>query len=57
MEPFRRQPQLQDSHIIRQDGIQSPLQVTQFVPPPRIKADDLPSGMNPSICPASTHNV
>jgi hypothetical protein len=57
MEPFRRQPHLQDSHIIRQDSIQSPLQVAQVVPPPRIKANDLPSGMNPSIGPASTHHL
>ena len=56
MEPFRRQPHLQDGRISRQDGVQRSVQVTQVMPPSRFKANDLPLGVNPPICPTSTHH-
>ncbi len=55
MKPLWRQVHLQDGQIGGQHRIQCPVEVGQTVPPHGGETNNLPTGMNPTVGPASSH--
>jgi hypothetical protein len=54
METLRGQVHLHQGDVFRQNRIQRPLELGQWVPPPSLKGDNLPPGVDPPVGSSST---